>query len=428
MLDNSLFEIQVLAKTNKKKAEKLIADFISSKFSLSVKKIKINSSVVSLNSVNGFIFTDDEKKYFFKFHAEENEEKIVSEYYKSNVLSSVFLPTIEPIFSSNNPGEQFLIYPFIKEKTFFDELDILDNDFLENNSYNENLKNELLDTEKKFDEKVFLSLKDNLKVVDKEVVEKEEIWQLFYRRLVDNVSKNPRLKIYYENKNFDLPNGEIINFDDFANLHWEINGNKFDETLSEIIESAKKIINPNAKEKWVVSTAHGDDHNGNKFIFRENGNCQIKLFDPAFASENIPILLACVKTTFHDIFAHPFWLYESEKIKNKLKLDFEIKENKIKLTHNFDLKKISPIRFEILKIKFEEIWYPLFKVLEQKNLLQKDYKNFIKKALFCCPFLVFNLLDRKKYSPKVSLLAFAKCVEMGTYTKSNLIDDFLDNI
>jgi hypothetical protein len=457
----TLFEIQKQAKTDKEEASKKIVSFIKEKFSNTeiddIKSLEINSSAVSVNSVNGFIkieFDDfdpflhlhylhyvsghiEPKKaeYFFKFHTEENEEETVNEYYQSSILVKNGFPVLEPIFISTEAGEQFLIYDRVKDPTLYDVCESLDLKFLnlDSNPYEKScnidsteLKDDysiekVLEVEGKFCELMYSIFNKTQKEVSSEVVANEVVWQLFYHRLH---GENPRVDIFYKNKIVALPNGDKISYEKLKKLKWEINGVVFNESIDELVQASKEIVNPNARESWTVCVAHGDDHNGNKFYRIQRD--ELEYFDPAFAGKNIPITLAPVKTTFHDIFAHPFYFYSDKTILDILELDVSIESDTIRVKHNFDIEKIAPHRVELLKVKFEKLWKPILKNIPKEQ--REDEMEFIKKALFCCPFLCKNLIDKNNFAPKSSILALSVAVQMGSYAQNrdeNLIDRLL---
>ena len=407
----SLFEIQAEAKKDPALAAGEILKFLEKKFpDLNAKKVKINQSTVSLNSVNGFIETESSKKFFFKFHAEEGEEISMDEYYNSQILEESGLPIISPIFKSTNPGEQFLIYEKIEVPTFFDVLEEQDALFLEKGHYDEEKRNKILEAEVKLCQKVFSVYKKTLHLASSDDLEKESINQLFFRRLHQE-KETPRVSLFYENKDLELPRGEKINTEDLKDMKWIINREKMDDSLNDLIEKAIKILNPLASDKSPAVTGHGDDHNGNKFAFETREGIELKFFDPAFAGLHQHALLSFIKSTFHDVFAHPFWLYDSPKVKPKL--NYEIKNKEVHLDFDWGFAEKAPIRKEILDIKIKEVWQPLISLLKEKDLLSGNYLEYTRLALFCCPFLVFNLTDPGKYPEEKSLLALAKALEIG---------------
>jgi len=128
----TLLQISKLAKTDKNLASKYILNFVKKIFNLEIVDVKINSSAVSLNSVNGFIIYRNGKEDFFKFHSEEWEEDSVWEYYRAGVLEKAGFPVISPKYESSKSWEQFLIYEKIEDKTVYDFMWEIDEKFLEN--------------------------------------------------------------------------------------------------------------------------------------------------------------------------------------------------------------------------------------------------------------------------------------------------------
>ena len=422
----TLLQISKLAKTDKILASKYILSFVKKIFNLDIVEIKINSSAVSLNSVNWFIVYRNGREDFFKFHSEEWEEDSVWEYYRAGVLEKAGFPVISPKYESSKSWEQFLIYEKIEDKTVYDFMWEIDEKFLENWIYDDAKVIKILKAEEKINKKCIKIAEKTLKVVNYKEVENESIWQLFYWRLKSEKTI-PRIDLFYKNKEVILPNWEKINFEEFKKYKWIINWKKYSQNLEEIITDATKILNPKSREKWPVITAHGDDHNWNKFFINEEN---IKYFDPAFASKNVPALLAFIKTTFHDVFAHPLYLYEPNKIEKYLKVDFKIdyKNKIITFNNNFSLDKQAPFRKELLKLKFKTLWKPLIDLLKEQNLLEKSAKEFIKKALFCCPFLAVNLINYEKFSSVVSMLAISIAIELWTSTEESEIDKMIDSV
>ena len=128
----------------------------------------------------------------------------------------------------------------------------------------------------------------------------------------------------------------------------------------------------------------------------------------------------------HNTVLHPYWLYDPAQLSSKLDLKMERKGNEISITHNWETKDRSPMRLQMLAMQKEIVWKPLIGELRKRGALSKDWQEYIRKALFCCPFLVLNLIDPTKRTPEQSLLALAKSVELGSLgDKANDIDEFL---
>ena len=236
--------------------------------------------------------------------------------------------------------------------------------------------------------------------------------QLFLWRLISRQGAVPRVDLYYTNQSAILPD-RVMSFNELAQKRWIINGVEYNESIAEIIAKAKEYLNPEREIMLPVVIGHGDEHNGNKFYL----NGELVLFDPAFAGVQ-PALLSFVKATVHNTFLHPFWLYDPERLNGKLKFNYRIEDNMILIEHNWDMADRSPLRQEILNQQIKAVWKPLLKALREQNLLPSYWKEYLRKALFCCPFLVYNLLDTKKYSPVATLLALSKCVELGSTAKN----------
>ena len=301
-----MFRISQLAKTDPVKAGEAILKFVREQFpDLGATAVIINSSKVSLNSVNGAIETPA-KKYFFKFHAEENEEKNLkgSEYYNVEVLAKAGFPIITPLYQTTKPGLQFVIYPFLEYPTAFEKFEEQDA---------RGRDDALMNAEREYLTTVSGILRKTLKTCDTAEIGNASLNQLFYNRLVSTDGAPPRLDLYY--------NGTL---GALADMKWVINGVEYKQSLNEIIAAAKDLLNPR-KEKQVAGViGHGDDHNGNKWFI----DGTFVLFDPAFAGIQ-PALLSFVKATFHNTLAHPFWLYEPKQLQGKLKISSEIKNTTI---------------------------------------------------------------------------------------------------
>lgn len=411
-----VFEISQLAKRDPMKAETALLELVRKNFTqVSAQSIKINDSKLSLNSVNGIIIGGQEK-FFFKFHTEENEQVAKNlEYYNAELLKQQGLPMIMPLYAKTEPGSQFLVYPYISYPTAFEEYEKEELKFLENGIYDKISLQKLLKAEKELLGRIRKSYFSSLALRPSREIKDAAINQLFYNRLVGRDGLKPRLGLYYRGKKA---------FDELANLRWVINGIEYQETLNEIIGKAKELLNPVKMEGIPTVIGHGDDHNGNKFF---TGGSFV-FFDPAFAGRQ-PALLSFVKATAHNVFLHPFWLYESKRLDGLLKINIERKNKTIIVKHNWDLEQRSSLRLEILELYAKELWKPLLQELKQRGWLPPNWKEYIRKALFCCPFLVTNLIDAKKYNPEQSLLALSMCVMLGSSSaKPNIVSKFIQSI
>ena len=157
------------------------------------------------------------------------------------------------------------------------------------------------------------------------------------------------------------------------------------------------------------------------------------MFDPAFAGEHVPALLADVKATFHNVFAHPFWLYHPDEADRRFPSRSRVADGRIDVDHDWEL---TPLRRGFLDLKVEHVWRPLLAALPHRDLLPADWRRVVRLALFCCPTLVMNLRAGAAHgatagrSPAISALSFALAVMAGSEPEggSDPFSRFLDAI
>jgi hypothetical protein len=160
-----------------------------------------------------------------------------------------------------------------------------------------------------------------------------------------------------------------------------------------------------------VLVSHGDAHNANVWARRDAaGRLTLELFDPAFAGKAIPALIGEVKATFHNIFAHPLWLYTPDLAARAYRVSAEVGAGRITVTHDWAL---SDLRRQFLQLKLERYWRPLLRRLQDMQALPDDWEAIMRSALFCCPTLVMSQLPGPQRSPSVSLLGFALAMMCG---------------
>ncbi len=380
---------------------------------LGIVAMRVNESAVSLNSVNGVLETDQGEGLFFKFHAEDGETESVSEYYRAGVLQRAGLRVLEPLAQSSVPGQQVLVYPRVDWPTAYDVWRTVDQG-------NVRILPTLNRAESNLNAECVAMAKATLHPADPTVMRDEGLWQLFTHRLH---GEGCRLQEYYLGATVTLPRGERLTWAELAAKRWVVNGVEYTETLTEIITRAQEIITPAYLAPYGAITAHGDEHNGNKFLTPEG---EFLLFDPAFAGTEIPPLLAFIKTTFHDTLAHPWWLYEPSEL--SLELTYTLTDERIEVTHNQTLTDVAPARWGVLEQKFREVWQPLVAHLRAEGMLPSDWREVIRKGLFCCPFLVKNLIGGE-YSPAVQLLGLGRAVELGARgSVPDAIDRLIENL
>ncbi|MCF8495902.1 MAG: hypothetical protein K9G62_04450 [Alphaproteobacteria bacterium] len=405
------------------KAEKILWDFLEGKFSLEIEDLHIRKDNISLNSVNGIFSDKAEKKYFFKFHLEENESETVKEYYRADLLARVGYPVEQPLYVSHEPGEQILVYPYVEHERLFDACQRLEHS---------PDSAPIVHAQAEMDKLCVNKCVETLSMGTAEDLEKEAILQLFYWRLVDKTPEGDipggRHHRFYVGQDFQFP-GLKLSYNELADLKWNINGVDYDMTLQEAFEKARTLLSPHNAAPYPACIAHGDDHNGNVWV-RKDGS--LSWFDPAFAGEKIPALLAGVKPLFHNILAHPDWLYNPQEADRILVVTAKIQNGSLHVNHNW---KLSPLRNFFLKSKIENYWVPLLKNLKAQGVLDNGWEEYVRSALFCCPTLVINLradsgTAQNSHTPQTSLLGLSIAMMCATPPKDgeDVVSRFFDAI
>ena len=407
MSDKDLQEIQSLQFTDLEAANQLLKDFFKNNLPFNIKTVNLRPLAVSLNSINGIIVTEEEEKLFFKTHVEP--QSIISEYYNSRILADADYPVIQPIFSSTEWGKQLLIYKFFDFPSLFDvarEIETNQKDSAE----------KIIAIQQKSDDDLWSIYQNTLQPLTAKEHSDSPIHQLFYHRLTGG-----RFTKFYQDTELSLP-GQSIHYNDLSKMRWVINGIEFKDSLEELVTLASEYLNPE-RDDTISIVGHGDAHNGNVFVDEPNRN--LIYFDPAFAGRHSPFL-DLTKPLFHNVFA--IWMYFPQEVAKELHITWEIKDNKLIVNHNFVP---SDIRIEFLRSKLSRVLKPLLKLLQSQNRLPDNWRQYLKLALFCCPFLTMNLSDRKKFPPEITLLGLSMSVEMGSSSineKQSLLDLELDQL
>ena len=182
-----------------------------------------------------------------------------------------------------------------------------------------------------------------------------------------------------------MPDGTLLDWESFSRLQWRINGLKYEVSIAELFARAVKLLSPVALARYGGVVAHGDAHNANIFASKDGANSSLSLryFDPAFAGRNMPALLAEVKATFHNTFAHPFWLYEPDRAESAFTVSAHQEAGLLVVEHNWQ---VSPIRTGILTSKVEQIWLPLLQALRERKFLQspEDMTQACRQLVLHC--------------------------------------------
>ncbi|MBK8158697.1 MAG: hypothetical protein IPK59_07990 [Rhodospirillaceae bacterium] len=404
-------------------AARLIGGLLQDKFDFTAEDIRINIDIYSLNSLNGF-FMAAGQPYFFKFHQEENEEAMAGEYYRAGLLAEAGLPVDQPIHVSTEPGEQILVYRRRDDRRFADVLKELD--FINDRAAIERA----VAAERRLNEELMAVYMRTLHPIDSAQSAAEPIHRLFQARLVD--ADKPgiiggRFGSFYRGQRFEFP-GVTLSWDELKDLQIVVNGVRYRDTLETLFNEAFTQLAPENFAGSGGVTAHGDAHNANVWFEDHGPEAQLVMFDPAFAGRHVPALLAEVKTTFHNVFAHPLWLYDPAAAATRYQARARRADDMLEIETDWHP---SPVRLALLDAKIDLLWRPLLRALAAQNLLPANWRRLIQLALFLCPTLVMNLrAGSGTHNPVSSAIGIATAVAMGSDPVSGqgLISPFLDRL
>jgi hypothetical protein len=408
MTDSSILErIQRLQFTDRPQAESLAAQFIGEIFpQLDIATVRLRPQAISLNSFNGFLTLTDGQELFFKTHVEQ--DGVIQEYYNAAMLAQAGYPVIQPLYTSEQADQQILIYPVVKDPSVFDTARALETD-----GFNAARFEHLTEAQNASDRQLYTLYRQTLADEPRETVINAPIHQLFYHRLTGG-----RLDRFYDNgTSITLPH-QTLSLAEVRQKHWIINGSEYTETLDNLITGAVDTLNPNNLPLHTI-IGHGDAHNGN--VFFDEPQRTLTYFDPAFAGRHHP-LLDLVKPLFHNVFA--MWMYFPEQEAEKLTITLREEESTWHVDHNYEL---NPIRQMFLQSKADHTLAPTLRLLRERDALPENWRELVKLALFCCPFLT---LDLKRFPPTISLLGLTMAVQMGSEStgQRSLIDQTLDHV
>ncbi len=388
MSDRTLQEIQALQFHDIPAASQRMLEFIrQSDLPFEPVEVLVRPLAVSLNSINGFITTATGQKLFFKTHIEP--QSIISEYYNSAILAEANYHVIQPLFGATEYGKQLLIYDYFDAPSLFDVLRDIETGQRADGA-------RVVKIQEEADQELAQIYHNTLQPLSAEDHAASPIHQLFHHRLVGG-----RYASFYEHQPVALP-GQSITFEELAGWHWRINGVEYRDSIEEIVARAVRILDPASRDAWSI-IGHGDAHNGNVFL---DGD-QLVYFDPAFAGRH-DFLLDLTKPLFHNVFAT--WMYFPQAVAEQLRIDWQLRDGVIEVTHDFQP---IPERVATLRSKMRSVLQPIVQELGDK--LAPDWQDYLKAALFCCPFLTMNLRETTKFPPAITLLGLSLAVEMGSY-------------
>jgi hypothetical protein len=401
-------------------AEAVIAALIAGQFSLAVASAAINRDRYSLNSLNGTVTLRDGKAFFFKFHQEEAEDETVAEYYRAEALMRAGYRVDVPAHASGAVGRQILLYRQRSDPRLVDLCKAMElsGDFAG--------MERLVALQADSDRRVAAIYRDTLHDATPDQVQAEAVHRLFHARLVDAGSPDRlggRARRFYLGQRFSFA-GATLDWETLQHLRWRINGTLYRETLAELFAASHARLEPRALAGHGTVVAHGDAHNANIWVADED----LVFFDPAFAGEHVPALLAEIKPTFHNIFAHPLWLYDAPIAAERFRAEVRREGAILVVDHDW---RLSPLRRAFLDGKARDLWRPLLATLAGTDRLPPDWRRLVRLALFCCPTLVMDLRagGLSGHNPVSSAIGLATAVAVGSEPET--LDDvarFLDAI
>jgi hypothetical protein len=415
--------IRDAAKQGGGRAETMLADLLRDLFAIDARNVAINHDQYSLNSLNGFFDTID-GAFFFKFHQEEGEEAMSGEYYRADILARAGLPVDQAVHMSVLPGEQILVYRRRHDPRMSDVLRQLD---LADNAVD---RNRAVAAETALSRAVQAVYADTLHPITPEQASSEPINRLFYERLIDPPTgqyPGGRLASFYVGQDFEF-DGVTLDWDRFADARFVINGVAYRNSIRELFDGAHARLHPAKLADAGGVVAHGDAHNANVWYTDQGDDAVLSFFDPAFAGEHVPTLLAEVKTTFHNILAHPLWLYDPDEVAQRYTATARYADGTLFVDTNWDL---TPVRHELLKVKADATWRPLLALLDQRQMLPADWRQLVRYGLFLCPTLVMNLrAGASRHNPISSLIGFSTAIRAGSEPvgQSDIIAEFFNSI
>ena len=399
--------IRATARSDEATAEAMLTVFLADIFGIHPENLHINHDQYSLNSLNGF-FDADGAGYFFKFHQEEGEAEMRGEYYRAEILSRAGLPVDMPVLCSRQPGEQILVYRRRSDPRFSDVLRALD---LVPDAATEA---RAIAAEAGLNEVLLQVAQQSLSPITASDSTAEPIHRLFHARLIDPATgrwPGGRYASFYHGQPFVLP-GCTLAWDEIAGARIILNGLEYRQTLGELFRRAHERLAPERLADAGGIVAHGDAHNANVWYERGVAADRLVLFDPAFAGEHVPSLLAEIKSTFHNTLAHPFWLYDSQMVAGRYHITARHADGRLHLDTDWSP---GPLREGLLAAKADRYWRPWLATLAARGLLPGGWEEVMRLALFLCPTLVMNLrAGADRHTPQSSALGLFVAIMAAT--------------
>jgi hypothetical protein len=390
-------------------AEAIVTDLIREVFHVEVASLVISKDRYSLNSLNGLVQLRTGEELFFKFHHEEAVEVTLEEFYRGELLEAAGYPIDMPVLVSREVGKQLLLY---RRRTGPRFSDICDR--LEDQSGAE--LDVALSAQRHLDAMTYALYAKTFHKARPEEVAAEPINQLFFHRLAspsDRGTLGARARRFFFGREFRFP-GATLEAETLRSAKWVINGIEYEHSIGDLLDRSLRLLEPHSLAAFGAVVAHGDAHNANVWFEENNGGpARLVFFDPAFAGKHISALIADAKATFHNIFAHPRWLYNPSAVAEKYRIEATFKDGGIEIHTDW---KLTALREAFLEIKASALWSPLLLHLRERGLLNDNWRETLRAALFCCPTLVMDLSagGAGGHTPESSALGLAVAVSVGS--------------
>lgn len=378
-------------------------------------------NALALNSLRAEFRTEQGQHLFLKCHHEEGEADRVGEYYRAGILEEAGFPIETALYQSSTVGEQLVIYPY-RDRKLTPELHTLSRE-IEMAGCPESMMRPVSEAFDRFQEQVGQRYLQTLHMAEPQQLAAEAIHGLYHRRLVDQEGDEhfgARMREFYLGREFALPDGQSIDFEEFWHLQWNINDQHYPLSLHEALVNARNLLKPTPVCSMPAMTAHGDDHTGNLlYSSDESGVPGITYFDPAFAGSHVPALQAACKAVYHICYAHPNMLYDPDEL--DVKLSFSVEQGVLHVTHDWQM---SALRRSYLQSQIEHVWRPLIAQLRKMGKLPENWARIIDSTLMCCPVLCKNLLPGAglpyPLTETASLLTFSIALQLaaGDFSKA----------
>lgn len=454
-------------------AASIVKELVQQQFSLDVRAVSVSQDGYSLNSVNGFLTTGGGEEFFFKFHHEEGEEHTLQEFYRGELLKAAGFPVDVPLYASRDIGRQILLYRRRNNRRFADVCRALEL------SSSEDI-GAAVTAQAMLDDLTCSIYLRTLHASDVARSVAEPVHQLFHRRLVSPRERPPRdedapeidgagsriggrARRFFWGADYTLADLRLT-ANELRTAQWRINGIRYADSIDTLLTRSLDLLEPTRLANCGAVTAHGDAHNANVWWEEETTPTadtlarsaerlapradtpapsadtqapgagsqahRLTLFDPAFAGEHMPALLAEVKATFHNGLAHPFWLYDPKEAERRYAPTARWSNGIIEVTLDW---RSSALREAFLALKAERIWRPLLAHLNDRGMLGTDWRATLRCALFCCPALVMELRagEGSNHNPVSSLIGLSVAVMAGSEPVAGADDQitrFLDRI